>query len=133
MSRSSTKHPAVPTPKVSPQRGEVWLVNIPNQPNDPHQPRTAIIISTNARNRNLSDVIVVPTSSSIINTHPKIHTYLPKGEGGLALDCYARSEQITTVDKTLLEKGPLGAAISDKYLWSIVRCIRQSVGDSGVW
>jgi mRNA-degrading endonuclease toxin of MazEF toxin-antitoxin module len=121
------------TSSLTPQRGEVWLVNIPNQPKDPHQPRTAIIISTDARNRHLSDVIVVPTCSSIVNTHPKIHTYLPKGEGGLALDCYARCEQITTVDKSLLQKGPLGAAISDKYLRNIVRCIRQSVGDSGIW
>ncbi len=133
MSRSRSKYPTISAPPGAPQRGEVWLVNIPNQPNDPHQPRTAIVISTDARNRNLSDVIVVPTSSSIVNTHPKIHTYLPKGEGGLAFDCYARCEQITTVDKTLLRKGPLAGAISDKYLRDIVRCIRQSVGDTGIW
>jgi mRNA-degrading endonuclease toxin of MazEF toxin-antitoxin module len=116
-----------------PQRGEVWLVNIPNQPRDTHQPRTAVIISTNTRNMHLSDVIVVPTSSSIVNTHPKIHTFLPKGEGGLAKNCYARSEQVTTLDKSLLQRGPLGLPISDKYLWNIVRCIRQAVGDTGIW
>jgi mRNA-degrading endonuclease toxin of MazEF toxin-antitoxin module len=120
------------TLRCGPQRGEVWSINIPNQPNDPHQPRTAVVVSTNARNRNLTDVIVVPTSSSLANPHPRIHVFLPKGEGGLSKDCYVRCEQISTIDKALLVKGPFGS-IADKYLRGIVKCIRQAVGDTDIW
>lgn len=86
-----------------------------------------------SRSVDLIDIIVVPTSSSITNTHPKIHTFLQSGEGGLSRECYARCEQVTTIDKDLLSRGPLGPPISDKYLWNIVRCIRQAIGDTDIW
>src|SRR5438067_1726655 len=46
-----------------PRRGEIWFVETPNQPDDPHQPRPALIISANVRNRLADDVIVVPIFS----------------------------------------------------------------------
>ncbi len=42
-----------------PKRGEIWYVELPNEPTDPHQPRTAIIVSRNGRNERSASVIVV--------------------------------------------------------------------------
>jgi mRNA-degrading endonuclease toxin of MazEF toxin-antitoxin module len=116
-----------------PQNGEIWFVNIPNQPNDPHQPRTAVIVSTNGRNKAASDVIVVPTTSSkTFRPHPVVHVQLPAGEGGLPRDSYARCDQVTTIDKSLLSRGPLGLPISLQYRWKLLDAIRVSLGDTRV-
>jgi len=115
-----------------PQNGEIWWIDIPNQPNDPHQPRTAVIVSTNSRNRACNDVIAVPTSSSIVHPHAELHVFLPKGEGGLSVDSYAKCEQITTIDKQLLVRGPLGHPIHLKYRWQIIKAMRIAVGDTRV-
>ena len=32
-----------------PRRGEIWLIDTPNQPDDPHQPRPSLIISVTLR------------------------------------------------------------------------------------
>lgn len=116
-----------------PQNGEIWYVKIPNQPNDPHQPRTAIIVSTNGRNKAASDLIVVPTTSSKqFRPHPSLHLFIPAGEGGLTKDSYAKCDQVTTIDKSLLSKGPLGAPIQLKYRWKIIDAIRAALGDTRV-
>ncbi len=116
-----------------PLNGEIWWVSIPNQPNDPHQPRTAIIVSTNGRNKGANDVIVVPTTSSErFRPHPELHVHIPAGEGGLPRDSYAKCDQVTTIDKSLLDakKGPLGTPIHLKYRWAIVDAVRVALGDT---
>lgn len=118
---------------IFPKNGEIWFVNIPNQPNDHHQPRTAIIVSTNGRNQNTSDVIIVPTTSALnFRPHPEAHIHIPAGEGGLTRNSYARCDQVSTLDKSLLVNGPLGAAIHLSYRWAIIEAIRRSVGDTRV-
>lgn len=122
-----------PTPPGFPQHGEVWYVKLPNQPNDPHQPRTAIIVSTNGRNRNCNDVIVVPTTSTAnFRPHPEVHIHIPAGEGGLTRDSYARCDQVTTLDKSLLDNGPLGGPIHLKYRWALIEAVRVALGDTRV-
>lgn len=116
-------------------RGEVYWVRIPNQPNDHHQPRTAIVISPNARNAHTNDVIVIPTTSATnFRPHPEKHVHLPAGEGGLPRDSYARCDQVTTVDKSLLDlvKGPLGAPVGPTYRGKLVEAIRVAIGDARV-
>jgi mRNA interferase MazF len=120
-----------PTPPT-PQQGEIWYVRIPNQPNDPHQTRTAIVLSTTTRNRLAGDVIVVPTSSAITKPHREYHVHIPAGEGGLKKDSYAKCEQVTTIDKSLLANGPLGAPIHYSYRQAIVDGIRAALGDPRV-
>lgn len=116
-----------------PKHGEVWSVNIPNQPNDPHQPRTAIVVSTSGRNQHANDVIVVPTTSSKnFRPHPEVHVHIPAGEGGLAKDSYARCDQVTTLDKSLLANGPLGTPIHLSYRWKIIESVRRALGDTTV-
>lgn len=116
-----------------PKHGEVWTVNIPNQPNDPHQPRTAIVVSTSGRNEYHNDVVVVPTTSAkTFRPHPEVHVHIPAGEGGLAKNSYARCDQVTTIDKSLLANGPLGASIHISYRWKIIEGVRRALGDTTV-
>ena len=88
-----------------PKMGEVWFVSLPNQPGDLHQPRTAIVVSTNGRNQGSTDVIVVPATSANIIPHPDLHVEIPQGQGGLPKNSIARCEQVTTLDKEFLVKG----------------------------
>ena len=113
----------------TPSNGEVWIVKIPNQPNDPHQPRPVVVVSNNSQNKYLTSVIAIPTSSSISEAHPKLHVFLPKGTGGLSKDCYARCELITTIDKSLLVKGPLDKPLDIKYRWQLIEGVRFALGD----
>jgi mRNA interferase MazF len=117
-----------------PLHGEIWWVRIPNQPNDPHQPRTAVIVSPDGRNKYANDVIVVPTTSSLQKPHPEMHIHIPAGEGGLPKDSYAKCDQVTTIDKSLLDTaaGPLGARIHRKYRWNILEGVRIALGDTRV-
>jgi mRNA interferase MazF len=114
-----------------PQKGEVWIVSLPNQANDPHQPRPAIIVSTNQRNKWCGDVMVVPVTSSPRTPHPEIHVSIPKGEGGLNKDSTARCDQVTTLDKSLLGKAAVGT-ISPKYSEAIIEGVRAAMGDPTV-
>jgi mRNA-degrading endonuclease toxin of MazEF toxin-antitoxin module len=113
-----------------PQSGEIWIARIPNQPKDPHQPRPVVIVSTNSQNKYLDSVIAVPTSTSIGEPYPKLHVFLPRGTGGLPKDCYARCELVTTVDKTLLVKGPLDKPIDTKYRWQLIHGVLHALGGS---
>lgn len=112
-----------------PHAGEVWVVKIPNQPNDPHQPRPVVIVSTDSQNKYLTSVIAIPISSSLEEPHPKLHVFLPKGTGGLSKDSYARCELVTTVDKSLFVKGPFDKPIDIKYRWQLIEGVRFALGD----
>jgi mRNA interferase MazF len=118
--------------KVFPKNGEVWYVNLPNQPDDPHQPRTAIVVSANGRNSGASDVMVVPTTSKSFAPNPDLHVNIPAGEGGLPKDSIARCEQLTTLNKRFLVEGPLGGSIHLKYRWKIIEAVRRALGDTTI-
>jgi mRNA interferase MazF len=127
---------SLPSPTSSPsfpKVGEVFWVNIPNQPNDPHQPRTAIVISPNGRNKSCNDIMVIPTTSSAkFKQHPLVHVSIPAGEGGLKSDSIARCDQVTTVDKSLLGSGPLGAPIGNTYQDQLIKGVRRAIADPTV-
>lgn len=112
--------------KNFPKRAEVWSIHTPNKPYDPHQPRTAIIVSTNGRNEKANHVTAVPTfhNARALRTH----VFLSKGSGGLDKDTFACCEQITTIDKSLLHKGPFGSLTEDQ-MNQIVKAIRLSIGE----
>jgi mRNA-degrading endonuclease toxin of MazEF toxin-antitoxin module len=112
---------------IAPKRGEIWWVNLPNQPGDPHQPRTAIVVSPNRRNQLAFDVIVVPTFSNI-RPH-STHVTIPAGNGGLPHESIAKCEQITTLDKRFLSGGPLGQPIGPTIMNAIIKAIRCAVDD----
>jgi mRNA-degrading endonuclease toxin of MazEF toxin-antitoxin module len=84
-----------------PRRGEVYLVQL-------DKPRPAIILSVDALNRFALDVCIVPVTSV---EHKKFSVRVPikKGEGNLNFDCWAKCDQVTTLEKALLRYPPLGA------------------------
>ena len=112
-----------------PKKGEIWWVKLPNQPVDPHQPRTAIIVSRDSRNAYAEDYMVVPTFSKItanINTH----IIIPAGQGGLPHESIAKCDQLTTLHKSLLVKGPLGSRINEALMWRIHHAVRRAMGET---
>ncbi len=114
-----------------PRKGEVWWVNLPNQPIDPHQPRTAIIVSRDSRNAHSEDYMVVPIFSNLtanINTHVTIAAR----EGGLPHQSIAKCEQLTTLHKSLFVKGPLGNRINESLMWRIHYAVRRAMGETSV-
>jgi len=49
-------------------------------------------------------------------------------------DSYARCDQVTTIEKSLLDstKGPLGGTIHLKFRWAVVDAVRVALGDTRV-
>lgn len=84
-----------------PKRGEVYLANL-------DKPRPAIILSVDELNRHALDVCVVPVTTK---QHLRFVLRVPlkKGEGGLAFDCWAKCDQVTTLEKSFLQFRPLGS------------------------
>lgn len=86
--------------QVRPMRGDIWLVQFSNRPNDPHLPRPALVISTDFRNENASSVLAIPISGEERGRFLPTHVFLPKGGGsGLTKDSRALCEQIASLEK----------------------------------
>lgn len=108
-----------------PRRGEIYLVRLPGQPKDT-KPRPALIVSLDVRNRLANDVVVVPISTTL-RTSPT-HVELPKGEGGLDQTSMAKCEQITTLDKSFLIRGPFSETISPIKMTEVEKGIQRAIG-----
>lgn len=95
-------------PQVAPRRGEIWWVEFPQYPNDPHQPRPAVVVSVDHRNARADKVQVVPLSSKD-NGH-RMNFAISRKDSGLQYDSCAKCGDLTAVSKTMLRgQGPLGA------------------------
>lgn len=69
---------------------------------------------------------MVPLST---NLRPSpTHVSLQKGEGGLSKTSMAKCEQVTTIDKSLLIRGPFAGRISDKRMKEIEKAIMIVIG-----
>ena len=108
-----------------PRRGEIYLVKLPGQPKD-HKPRPALIVSLDVRNRLANDVVVVPISTTLRPS--PTHVELPKGQGGLDRTSMAKCEQITTLDKSFLIRGPFSQTISLTKMTEVEKAIQRAVG-----
>ena len=110
-----------------PRRGEIWLVDTPNQPEDPHQPRPSLIISDDRRNRGAPTVIVVPIFS-LARPGP---TRVPirSGVGGIIHDSVLACEQVVTLHKMFVVDGPLGGTVPPSLLGRVNRAIRRALGE----
>jgi len=109
----------------SPRRGEIFLVKLPGHPLDPKS-RPALIVSMDARNRLAHDVIVVPLSTTLRES--PTHVALVKGEGGLAQTSMAKCEQVTTLDRSFLVRGPFAGAVSAERMQEIEKAIQRAIG-----
>jgi len=110
-----------------PKRGEIYLVNLPSKPKDVKN-RPALVVSLDVRNKLASDIIVVPLSTTLRSA--PTHVLLQKGEGGLSKASMAKCEQITTIDKSLLIRGPFAGRISDEKMNEIEKAIMIAIGVS---
>lgn len=110
-----------------PRRGEIWSVLTPGRPEDPHQPRPALIVSSDVRNRLLPHAIVIPIYSSGASAPTRIE--LPAGSGGLRRDSVLFCEEISTIDRDFFERGPWGAKVTDEVMAAVIRAVRRALGD----
>ena len=125
--RRSTADPLEAAMSDPPRRGEVWSAFIPGQPDDPHQPRPSLVVSENVRNRLSDDLIVVPLFSQ--GEAGPTHVGIPKGAGGLKRQSVAFCEEISTIDREFLERGPFGRPLDPALMRAVVRAIRRSLGE----
>lgn len=102
----------------------VWT---PGQPEDTHQPRPALVVSEDVRNRLTDDLIVVPAFSS--GRLGPTRVALASGDGGIPHDSVLFCEEITTVDRDFLERGPLGGRVGSAQMKRVVNAIRRAVGE----
>ena len=109
-----------------PRRGDVWYVYTPGQPDDPHQPRPALVISENTRNRRADDVIVVPIFSA--GRASPTHVPLEPGVGGVPHASVLFCEELATLDRDFLHDGPLGPGVPAAILEQTVNAIIVAVG-----
>jgi mRNA-degrading endonuclease toxin of MazEF toxin-antitoxin module len=102
-----------------PKRGEVYLVEL-------DKPRPAVVLSVDALNKFALDVCVVGMTSV---EHKKFSVRVPikRGQDNLNFDCWAKCDQVTTLEKTLLRYPPLGA-LSSATLRQIEDQVRVCLG-----
>ena len=111
-----------------PARGEIWSVHIPGQPDDPHQPRPALVVSADIRNRLADDVMVVPIFSQ--GAEGPTHVHIERGVGGLRKDGVLFCEELTTLDRDFLSRGPWGPAVPGEVLMAVNRGVRRALGET---
>ena len=112
----------------TPSRGEIWSCRLPGEPDDPHQPRPALVISTDVRNRLADDVLVIPIFSR--GSIGPTHIPLAAGQGGIKKASVLFCEELTTIDRRYVARGPWGGPVDDDVLRSVVRGVRRAVGEA---
>jgi len=108
-----------------PHRGEIYLVRLPGHPSD-IKDRPALVVSLDVRNRLANDVIVVPLSTTL--RLAPTHVELPAGEGGLKENSMAKCEQVTTLDKSFLIRGPFAGTINTSLMREVEKAIQRAIG-----
>ena len=111
-----------------PGRGEIWSVRIPGQPDDPHQPRPALVVSADIRNRIADDLMVVPIFSQ--GADGPTHVRLAKGQGGIKKGSVLFCEELTTLDREFLSRGPWGPRVEADVLDAVIRAVRRAIGET---
>jgi mRNA-degrading endonuclease toxin of MazEF toxin-antitoxin module len=103
-----------------PRRGEVYLVALGTKR------RPAVILSVDALNRHALDVCVVGLTTA---EHAKFSMRVPikAGDGGLDSDCWATCDQVTTLEKTLLQYPAIGR-LSEAVFKRVQEQVRISLG-----
>jgi len=108
------------------EQGEVYLFKAVASSGDSKK-RPWVIVSENVRNQYGNTVLAVPFTSDVSNV-PPTRVRIPKGEGGLNADSVAMCDRITTLKKTLLDRGPYGGKIRAEYLSQIQDAVIVALG-----
>jgi mRNA-degrading endonuclease toxin of MazEF toxin-antitoxin module len=85
-----------------------------------------LVVSADVRNRARNHVMVVPIFSTG-NLGPS-RLVIPAAGSGLRYDSVLFCEELMTVDKSFLEKGPRGR-VSGDLLDQVVIAVRRALGD----
>lgn len=112
-------------PQEFPQRGEVYLVKLSGHPLD-RKRRPAVVVSLDVRNRLAQDVMVVPLSTTL--RPAPTHVLIPQREGGVSHASMAKCEQVTTLDKSLLLRGPFAGKVSERIMGQVEQGIMRAIG-----
>lgn len=102
-----------------PKRGEVYLVAL-------DKPGPAVILSVDALNKRALDVCLVPITS-VQHGEFSMRVPLKAGDGGPDRNCWAKCDQVTTLEKDLLRYPALGL-LSDASLACIEEQVRTALG-----
>jgi mRNA interferase MazF len=108
--------------EIFPQRGEIWLVDFPDDP----KTRPALIVSVDARNQFSNSVLAVPLTTHLRNAIT--HVLLPTGQGGLSEASMARCENVSYVLRSRLPRGSYSGIISHALLHEVEKALMRSFG-----
>jgi mRNA-degrading endonuclease toxin of MazEF toxin-antitoxin module len=105
-----------------PRRGEIWLVNFPDDP----KARPALIVSIDSRNEFATSVLAVPVTT---NLRPApTHVALPAGQAGLSYNSMARCENVSYLPKSRLRRGAFEGMVSAALMREIELCLLLAFG-----
>ena len=102
-----------------PRRGEIYLASLDKD-------RPVLILSVDSLNRYALDVCVVPITS-VQRSQFSMRVPLAKGEGGLNINCWAKCDQVATLEKTFLHAKPFGTLPPSK-LQQIENQVKLALG-----
>jgi mRNA-degrading endonuclease toxin of MazEF toxin-antitoxin module len=109
-------------PGTFPRRGEVWLVDFPDDP----KMRPALIVSPDVRNQFANSVLAVPITT---NLRPApTHVLLSAGQGGLSYDSMARCENVSYLHRSRLRRGSFKGTVSTALMRDVERGVLRAIG-----
>jgi mRNA-degrading endonuclease toxin of MazEF toxin-antitoxin module len=103
------------------RRGQIWWAKFPQFPNDPHQPRPAVIVSTE-RTAGFR-VHVIPLYSKAQDN--KFDVPIPAAATGLGRDSIAKCNNLTALDPQLLTGRAGSKVLSENLLKELLRRSQQ--------
>ncbi|MDB4981384.1 MAG: hypothetical protein JWM82_2136 [Myxococcales bacterium] len=71
-------------------------------------------------------MIVIPCSTNLLDA--PTHVRLARAEGGVPRACVLKCEQITTLEKSLVDEVPLGAPLTRARLAEVERAVARAIG-----
>jgi len=83
-----------------PRRGEVYIVSL-------DKPRPAVVLSVDPLNKFALDVCVVGLTT-VAHKRFSMRVPIKKGDANLDFDCWAKCDQVTTLEKSLLHHPAIG-------------------------
>lgn len=107
-----------PPPGWFPKRGEVYLAL--------DKLRPVLVLSVDALNANAFDVCVVPITS-IEHRRFVLRVPIKAGEAKLERNCWAKCDQVTTLEKNLLQYPALGV-LSAALFANIQEQVKKALG-----
>jgi mRNA-degrading endonuclease toxin of MazEF toxin-antitoxin module len=106
-------------PRWYPKRGEVYLVQL-------DKPRPAIVLSVDPLNKFALDVCMVAVTT-VEHKNFSVRVPIKKGDANLNFNCWAKCDQVTTLEKSLLKYPPIGI-LSISALSRIEEQVRVALG-----